>query len=236
MLLLGSEVNFLHVIPPRQRAFTTLGRCVKECTEQVTSRSSFFSSFLAQTVLFVMIHSGSVPRRRQGAERRAALAPGRPQDAAAAPARRAGAAADPLGRVVRLQLPAVARARAAVGGRRPARRRAPPRVRVRHLRQVSQGPTVMGQGPLERDIKLSTLSLPLTDARDRCVQTYRFPHFIYKSTRKALEVNTLQPKQYNFLPGHSLLQVMIGYMNKLEGGRNNLAGPSNGMARYATTA
>ena len=41
MLLLGSEVNFLHVIPPRQRAFTTLGRCVKECTEQVTSRSSF---------------------------------------------------------------------------------------------------------------------------------------------------------------------------------------------------
>lgn len=37
MLLLGSEVNFLHVIPPRQRAFTTLGRCVKECTEQVTS-------------------------------------------------------------------------------------------------------------------------------------------------------------------------------------------------------
>ena len=63
----------------------------------------------------------------------------------------------------------------------------------------------------------------------------RFPHFIYKSTRKALEVNTLQPKQYNFLQSHSLLHVMIGHMNKLEGGRNNLAGPSNGMARYATT-
>ena len=28
---------------------------------------------------------------------------------------------------------------------------------------------------------------------------------------------------------------MIGYMNKLEGGRNNLAGPSKGMARHATT-
>ena len=42
MLLLGSEVNFLHVIPPRQRAFTTLGRCVKECTEQVgTALHSF---------------------------------------------------------------------------------------------------------------------------------------------------------------------------------------------------
>ena len=37
MLLLGSEVNFLHVIPPRQRAFTTLGRSAKECTEQVKS-------------------------------------------------------------------------------------------------------------------------------------------------------------------------------------------------------
>ncbi len=33
MLLLGSEVNFLHVIPPGQQDFSTLGRCSSSCTE-----------------------------------------------------------------------------------------------------------------------------------------------------------------------------------------------------------
>ena len=35
MLLVGSEVNFLHMIPPEQKSFKTLGRCTSECTEKV---------------------------------------------------------------------------------------------------------------------------------------------------------------------------------------------------------
>lgn len=34
MLLLGSEVNFLHLIPPRQQSFVSVGKCSKECTEK----------------------------------------------------------------------------------------------------------------------------------------------------------------------------------------------------------
>ena len=82
------------------------------------------------------LHLGPVPWRRQSPERRAALPPRRPQDEAAAPAGREGTAADPLRRVLRLQFPEVSRALPSVGGGRPARGRAPARVRVRHLRQV----------------------------------------------------------------------------------------------------
>ena len=57
MLLLGSEVNFLHVIPPRQRAFTTLGRCVKECTEQVMSYWGRFGN--EKQNYFPLLQSGS---------------------------------------------------------------------------------------------------------------------------------------------------------------------------------
>lgn len=32
MLLVGSEVNFLHMIPPRQELFKTVGRCTSKCT------------------------------------------------------------------------------------------------------------------------------------------------------------------------------------------------------------
>ena len=82
------------------------------------------------------LHIGSVPWGCQSPEWRAALPPRRPQDEAATLAGREGAAADPLRRVLRLQLPEVSRALPAVGGGRPARGRAPARVRVRHLRQV----------------------------------------------------------------------------------------------------
>ena len=34
MMLIGSEVNFLQMVPPRQKLFTTLGHCSGECTEQ----------------------------------------------------------------------------------------------------------------------------------------------------------------------------------------------------------
>ena len=34
MLLVGSEVNFLQFIPPRQDLFTSIGHCTAECTEQ----------------------------------------------------------------------------------------------------------------------------------------------------------------------------------------------------------
>lgn len=34
MLLFGSEVNFLHVVPPREPDFMTVGRCTSECTEK----------------------------------------------------------------------------------------------------------------------------------------------------------------------------------------------------------
>jgi len=34
MLLVGSEVNFLQFIPPRQDLFTSIGHCTSECTEQ----------------------------------------------------------------------------------------------------------------------------------------------------------------------------------------------------------
>ncbi|XP_040570289.1 DBH-like monooxygenase protein 1 isoform X3 [Lepeophtheirus salmonis] len=33
MLLIGTEVNFLHLIPPHQEGFTSLGRCVSDCTK-----------------------------------------------------------------------------------------------------------------------------------------------------------------------------------------------------------
>lgn len=32
MMLIGTEVNFLHFIPPGQSEFTTVGRCTSECT------------------------------------------------------------------------------------------------------------------------------------------------------------------------------------------------------------
>ena len=35
MLLLGSEVNFLHMIPPQQEMYKTIGRCTSECTQNV---------------------------------------------------------------------------------------------------------------------------------------------------------------------------------------------------------
>ena len=35
MLLVGTEVNFLHLVPPLQNAFTTVGRCMSQCTRQV---------------------------------------------------------------------------------------------------------------------------------------------------------------------------------------------------------
>lgn len=35
LLLMGTEVNFLHWIPPFQDSFTTVGRCTAECTQQV---------------------------------------------------------------------------------------------------------------------------------------------------------------------------------------------------------
>lgn len=38
MLLLGSEVNFLHAIPPAQTAFRTIGRCTSECTRKVRGK------------------------------------------------------------------------------------------------------------------------------------------------------------------------------------------------------
>ena len=34
MILVGTEVNFLHVIPPFQKDFQTLGRCTSECTRK----------------------------------------------------------------------------------------------------------------------------------------------------------------------------------------------------------
>lgn len=34
MILLGSEVNFLHLIPPLQESFTTVGRCTSACTQK----------------------------------------------------------------------------------------------------------------------------------------------------------------------------------------------------------
>lgn len=34
MLLVGSEVNFLHMIPPVQNQFTTVGRCSADCTKK----------------------------------------------------------------------------------------------------------------------------------------------------------------------------------------------------------
>merc|ERR550532_42389 len=33
MLLVGTEVNFLHMIPPQQELFKTVGRCTAECTK-----------------------------------------------------------------------------------------------------------------------------------------------------------------------------------------------------------
>ena len=35
MILIGTEVNFLHMIPPLQPNFQTLGRCTSECTSKV---------------------------------------------------------------------------------------------------------------------------------------------------------------------------------------------------------
>jgi hypothetical protein len=43
MLLVGSEVNFLHMIPPGQTSFTTVGRCTSECTSNVSSVLQSFS-------------------------------------------------------------------------------------------------------------------------------------------------------------------------------------------------
>ena len=39
MLLVGSEVNFLHMMPPKQQAFKTLGRCTSDCTKEVKLQS-----------------------------------------------------------------------------------------------------------------------------------------------------------------------------------------------------
>ena len=36
MLLVGSEVNFLHMIPPQQELFKTVGRCTADCTKNVS--------------------------------------------------------------------------------------------------------------------------------------------------------------------------------------------------------
>ena len=93
----------------------------------------------AMPIIYMRLHLGPVPWRRQSPERRAALPPRRPQDEAAPPPGRQRAPSDPLRRVLRLQLPEVARALPALGGGRPARGRAPARVRVRHLRQVREG-------------------------------------------------------------------------------------------------
>ena len=42
MLLVGSEVNFLHMIPPEQKSFKTLGRCTSECTEKVLIKKKIY--------------------------------------------------------------------------------------------------------------------------------------------------------------------------------------------------
>ena len=42
MLLVGSEVNFLHMIPPLQDSFKTIGRCSSQCTQNVTPFSVLF--------------------------------------------------------------------------------------------------------------------------------------------------------------------------------------------------
>lgn len=39
MLLVGTEVNFLHLVPPLQNEFTTVGRCMTHCTRKVHSVS-----------------------------------------------------------------------------------------------------------------------------------------------------------------------------------------------------
>ena len=51
MLLVGSEVNFLHMIPPEQKSFKTLGRCTSECTEKVVvifflNKKNYFPTYL----------------------------------------------------------------------------------------------------------------------------------------------------------------------------------------------
>ena len=43
MLLLGSEVNFLHMIPPQQEMYKTIGRCTAECTQNVRVSFTVFS-------------------------------------------------------------------------------------------------------------------------------------------------------------------------------------------------
>ncbi len=46
MLLLGSEVNFMHIIPPRQDRFTTVGRCTADCTRKVTDAQRYVKAVL----------------------------------------------------------------------------------------------------------------------------------------------------------------------------------------------
>ena len=41
MILIGTEVNFLHMIPPFQKSFLSLGRCTSECTSKVCIFKSF---------------------------------------------------------------------------------------------------------------------------------------------------------------------------------------------------
>ena len=36
MMLIGTEVNFLHMIPPLQNSFLSLGRCTSDCTSIVS--------------------------------------------------------------------------------------------------------------------------------------------------------------------------------------------------------
>ena len=39
MILIGTEVNFLHIIPPLQKSFLSLGRCTSDCTSKVNLKA-----------------------------------------------------------------------------------------------------------------------------------------------------------------------------------------------------
>lgn len=51
MILIGTEVNFLHMIPPQQKSFLSLGRCTSECTSKV----NFINLKMLQFSFFILI-------------------------------------------------------------------------------------------------------------------------------------------------------------------------------------
>ena len=62
MLLLGSEVNFLHMIPPQQEMYKTIGRCTAECTQNV--RLSFTVFFKEGKTNRLFFYSTEYSRKR----------------------------------------------------------------------------------------------------------------------------------------------------------------------------